>query len=404
MGLWPRSWLWRAPAERITPGSPKGEHDPWGGVAGRVLVWALRFRLAAPGRQPPNLDGRHASCNACIASVPGFQDRDVIAVTTTELSPWQTGGDMFETNMFTRTNAFALLDEGGSVRVDTAELRTDGPRISRVRSTGHLVDLTEETAVTVIVPVSGQLRVRVRAADYRVSPQKLFTFGPTARRTRTEAPRSGGMFHAHALMLSRKVLDDLMQDRLGPEARWTGLPDGLPVGAALSEARRLADLLDYVARQFGDPAPPMSARAGAAVATLVEELLSDLLVRALPALLDDVAPPASWQRVRQAEEIMRARSDEPLSMTELAREIGVGLRSLQLAFLQVRAMGPRDVLLQMRLERARERFLAAHPADTVTRVALDCGFAHLGRFPATYRAAFGELPAETLACARRCRS
>jgi transcriptional regulator GlxA family with amidase domain len=64
-------------------------------------------------------------------------------------------------------------------------------------------------------------------------------------------------------------------------------------------------------------------------------------------------------------------------------------------------MGPRDVLLQMRLERARERLLSAVPSDTVTSIALDCGFAHLGRFPTAYRTAFGELPAETLARSRR---
>jgi len=64
-------------------------------------------------------------------------------------------------------------------------------------------------------------------------------------------------------------------------------------------------------------------------------------------------------------------------------------------------MGPRDVLLQMRLERAHERLRVAGPADTVTSIALDCGFAHLGRFPAAYRIAFGELPTETLARSRR---
>jgi transcriptional regulator GlxA family with amidase domain len=98
---------------------------------------------------------------------------------------------------------------------------------------------------------------------------------------------------------------------------------------------------------------------------------------------------------------MRARSDEPLSMGAVAREIGVGLRSLQLAFLEVRALGPRDVLMQMRLDRAHERLLAAGPSDSVTSIALECSFAHLGRFPAAYRSAFGELPAETLARSRR---
>ncbi len=305
--------------------------------------------------------------------------------------------------MFSRTNAFALVDDGGRVKVETAELRAGGPRLSRVQSTGHLVDLVEDTAVTLLVPLSGQLRVRIAAADYRVAPQTMCAFRPTARRTRAEAPRSDGMFHAHALMLPSKMLDGLMEDMRGRDRPWTGLPDALPVAAALPEARRLADLLAYLARQFGERALPMSDRAAVAVSTLVEEFLADLLLRALPAVSDE-ALPASWRRVRQAEEIMRARSDEPLSMTELAREIGVGLRSLQLAFTQVRAMGPRDVLVRMRLERARARLLSAHPADTVTTVALDCGFVHLGRFPATYRAAFGELPAETLVRARRRRS
>lgn len=303
--------------------------------------------------------------------------------------------------MFTRTNAFALLDDGGTVRVDTLELRAGGPKVSRVRSTGHLVELTEETDITLLVPVSGQLRVRITAADHRLSPRTPCLFGPTARRTRAEAPRAGGMFEAHALMLPRRVLDDLLQDRLGPHVRWLGLPDALPLAAACPEAQRLADLLDHVARQTGDAALPMSDRAGAAMAVLVEEFLCDLILTALPALSDAAVQPVSWRRVRQAEEIMRARSDEPLSMAELARSVGVGLRSLQLAFLQVRGMGPRDVLVRVRLERARARLLAAHPAETVTRVALDSGFAHLGRFPATYRAAFGELPAETLARARQ---
>jgi AraC-like DNA-binding protein len=53
------------------------------------------------------------------------------------------------------------------------------------------------------------------------------------------------------------------------------------------------------------------------------------------------------------------------------------------------------------LERARERLQSAEPTDTVTTIALECGFAHLGRFPTTYRTAFGELPTETLARARR---
>jgi AraC-like DNA-binding protein len=302
--------------------------------------------------------------------------------------------------MFSQTNAFALSDEKGRIRVDTAELRPGGLRVSRVRSTGHLVDLTEEAAATVLFPSSGQLRVRVAAADYRIPTKAVCVFGPNARRTRAEAPPDAGLFHASALMIPKDTLRNLVQAAHDRDARWSGLPDSLPLSARLREVRRLSDLLGYITRQFDDSLP-LSTKAGAAMAVLIEEFLLDLILRATPALTEERVFPAAWLRVRLAEEIMRARSDEPLSMAAVAREIGVGLRSLQLAFLEVRAMGPRDVLLQMRLERARERLLSARPSDTVTSIALDCGFTHLGRFPAAYRMAFGELPTETLARSHR---
>jgi AraC-like DNA-binding protein len=302
--------------------------------------------------------------------------------------------------MFSRTNAFALTNELGRVRVDTAELRPNGPRISRVLSTGHVVDLTEDKAVTVLVPAAGQLRVRVAAAEYRITQRSVCLFGPTARRTRTEAPRPAGLFHANALMIPFERLRHLMRMAHERELPWSELPDGLPVLASRPEVRRLTSILGYGTSHFDDELP-ISSRSAAAMAALIEDCLADIFLGSVARLRDDRVIPAAWLRVRMAEEIMRARSDEPLSMAEVAREVGVGLRSLQMAFLEVRAMGPRDVLLQMRLERAHERLQLAAPSDTVTSIALECGFAHLGRFPAAYRVAFGELPTETLARTRR---
>jgi AraC-like DNA-binding protein len=324
----------------------------------------------------------------------------LISVRTTDFSGADSVSRAFESNMFSQTNAFALSDEKGRIRVETAELQRGRLRVSRVRSTGHMVDLTEDAAVTVLFPSAGQLRVRVAAADYRITPKAVCVFGPNARRTKAEAPPDARLFHANALMIPNKALRDVMQAGRDRDARWPGLPDGLPLSAKLPEARRLSDLLGYITRQFDDGVP-LSAKACAAMAVLIDEFLSDLILRSTPLLTEERVLPAAWLRVRMAEEIMRARSDEPLSMASVAREIGVGLRSLQLAFMDARAMGPRDVLLRMRLERARERLLSAGPADTVTTIALDCGFAHLGRFPAAYRIAFGELPTETLARTRR---
>jgi AraC-like DNA-binding protein len=303
--------------------------------------------------------------------------------------------------MFSTTNAFALSDEQGRIRVDTADLHMDGLRASRVQSTGHTVDLTEEISATVLFPMTGQLRVRVAAAEYRISTNAICMFGPNSRRTRTEAPSKGDLFQANALMMPYDAVQRLWQADPDQSERWPGLPDSLPIPARLSEAQRLSELLGYCVRHFDDGAPPLSDKGAVAMATLVEELLAQLILRCCSTSADDSLMPAAKRRVAMAEEIMRARSDEPLSMAKVAREVGVGLRSLELAFVATRAMGPRDALVRIRLERVRERLQAAGPAQTVTSIALDCGFAHLGRFSAAYRKAFGESPSDTLASAWR---
>ncbi|SEN26505.1 Helix-turn-helix domain-containing protein [Gemmobacter aquatilis] len=304
--------------------------------------------------------------------------------------------------MFDQTRAFALSEGNGRIRVDTAELRRNGPRVSHVQSTGHVVEVAEETAVTLLMPRAGHLRLRVAAAEYRMTQRGGLLVAPGARRTRVDAPDGGGLFRACAVMtpwadLRAQIADDIERDL-------PGLPDGLPILNSAPSYRRLSDLLDLVTGHFHDGAPPVSSQAVAALAVLVNELLRGIVVETVQTFDELRTLPAPARRVRLAEEIMRARSDEPLSMAEIAREVGVGLRSLQLAFMETRAMEPSTVLNRMRLERARDRLCAAQPGDSVTTIALDCGFTHLGRFSGAYRLAYGESPGETLTGARRRRS
>jgi transcriptional regulator GlxA family with amidase domain len=49
-------------------------------------------------------------------------------------------------------------------------------------------------------------------------------------------------------------------------------------------------------------------------------------------------------------------------------------------------------LLSMRLAAAREMLRAAGRERSISRIALRCGFTHLGRFSVNYRHAFGETP------------
>jgi transcriptional regulator GlxA family with amidase domain len=98
--------------------------------------------------------------------------------------------------------------------------------------------------------------------------------------------------------------------------------------------------------------------------------------------------------VREVAEYLDAHAEEPVSVADLAAMTGVSVRSIHAGFRRHRGCSPMEFLRERRLALARTRLLSS-PESTVARVALDCGFEHLGRFSGQYRARFGEGPADT---------
>ena len=106
--------------------------------------------------------------------------------------------------------------------------------------------------------------------------------------------------------------------------------------------------------------------------------------------------------VRVAAEYLEANAAEPVRLAELAKLTGMSVRSIQAGFKARYGCSPMAFLKQRRLELARNQLLSATPGTTtVSEVALDCGFSHLGRFSALYRARFGESPSATVRRAAR---
>jgi AraC-like DNA-binding protein len=97
----------------------------------------------------------------------------------------------------------------------------------------------------------------------------------------------------------------------------------------------------------------------------------------------------------RAEEFIAANLAEALTPTLIARAAGMSVRALHYAFRQNRARTPGEFVRERRLDRARD-LLADAASRTVTEVALDCGFNHMGDFSAAYRRRFGETPSQTL--------
>ena len=110
--------------------------------------------------------------------------------------------------------------------------------------------------------------------------------------------------------------------------------------------------------------------------------------------------PVNGERVRialRARDYIEDHYGQPLRMQDVCRETGVGLRRMQRAFACYFQMSPYEYLTKLRLDRTHRALVAGDPKiHTVTTVAVNHGFSHLGRFSRVYRDAFGELPSETL--------
>lgn len=117
---------------------------------------------------------------------------------------------------------------------------------------------------------------------------------------------------------------------------------------------------------------------------------------------DDVEMPAELRtprmaHIRVAVEYLHHNAHLPITPAEAAAAAGISTRVLQLALRRHHDQTPTEYLRGIRLRRVRAQLLDATPSTTTVRsVAEQWGFAHLGRFAASYAGVFGELPSETL--------
>jgi AraC-like DNA-binding protein len=101
--------------------------------------------------------------------------------------------------------------------------------------------------------------------------------------------------------------------------------------------------------------------------------------------------------VRRVEDFIRHHYAETITIEQLARVAGVSTRTLFSGFRDFRQVTPMAYLKSVRLEKAHKALQGGDAGDSagVTKVALDSGFSHLGRFAQAYRSRFGQLPSAT---------
>lgn len=138
--------------------------------------------------------------------------------------------------------------------------------------------------------------------------------------------------------------------------------------------------------------PPMVAR------SLEQSLLSAMLLglphSATAELATTEIPRADRHLADRIRDWLEAYYRLPIGVADLATAMGVTIRHIHAVCQQELGLTPMHLLRTIRLDHARAE-LTTDPTREIATIAREAGFAHMGRFAATYRKRFGETPSET---------
>lgn len=132
---------------------------------------------------------------------------------------------------------------------------------------------------------------------------------------------------------------------------------------------------------------------------LLENRILETVISSIGCPPIQVLRPQRLTLAKLAEEYLRTHAGTPVSVSELCGITGINQRTLFLGFQERYGLTPMAYYKLLRLNGVRRELLNAAPVDpnaSVTRLAMQWGFSHLGRFSVEYRAMFGESPIETL--------
>jgi AraC family ethanolamine operon transcriptional activator len=105
--------------------------------------------------------------------------------------------------------------------------------------------------------------------------------------------------------------------------------------------------------------------------------------------------------VRRFDEFVAVNAGKTLYSADVARQLGVSVRTLHNAVVAIRGMSMHRYMRLRRLWNVRQRLVRTEAPQSIKAVALQHGFWHMGEFTSLYRELFGETPQQTLSAARR---
>ncbi|WP_428424371.1 AraC family transcriptional regulator [Methylibium sp.] len=322
---------------------------------------------------------------SCLSAHPLFRCKDDVEETSSQV------GQIF------RPHQLGVVGTRQRLSADMNHTLIGGISLSRLRYRADVVIESDPltTFLLVMMPLRGSAEIRHGQQCIVSTPGLASVVGPTAPLSmRWEAE-----CHQLIVRIDRKAIETACASHLGHEL---SRPLEFELGMDLSESRTtsLQSVISFLAS--ADPFVQSASEFPLVVAQTEQLLFAALLSGQQHNYREELLCPArsiAPYYVRRCEEYIVAHADEPITMQDLARYAGISSRSLQAGFRHYRNTTPMAFLKNVRLQRVHEELLSAklqNRMETVTRVALEWGFSHLGHFTKAYADKFKELPSQTL--------
>lgn len=252
--------------------------------------------------------------------------------------------------------------------------------------------------MSVVAPLTGALHTEHHRQDFIARPRQSQAVVSWGDKLHLDVSADCAMLSLRAeISALTQALRNLAPEAEGPLLFETAVVDPRSCHAISGTMQIMTSVLD----SFGSvDAMPSHLRR-----QLREQALNTILL-AVPhsqtAQIYRPRPPAR-RAVREAIDIIEGESMGELTVADIAKRVGVGLRALEVGFQHEMQCTPRAFLQNKRMERAHRDLTDADPSDgaTVTAIALRWGFAHTGRFATAYRGKYGFSPSRTLKAGAR---
>lgn len=298
------------------------------------------------------------------------------------------------------SDLFLPLDFPSVSRSTEVRLSLNAIKVGRITA-GYLqftdaIDIrtSEATDYHVDIPVTGRAAMRAggRGTVYG-TPQTaaVFTPGSPAELNCNENLSLLSVMIPHAEL--QLELENLLGRSVGkplvfsPELNVTTGP-----GSAVLDTLRLIDKASE---------SPLGLLQHPLASQRLEQVVMESLLLAQPHNYSDAlrspSSSAGPRPVAQAVELLRSDPGRAWTVSELAGNVNVSVRSLQEAFRRSMSSTPMAYLRELRLEQIHDELAGAEPgAVTVTEIAAKWGITHFGRFAASYQRQYLEKPSETM--------